>query len=449
MSETRTPGREPEPAEPRRPADDSADHRARRDLQHERERVEHERENVEHDREHVEHDREHVESDREDAETAREGAETAREAAETARDQARQTRDDARVESPEFGRLGRPLRRDSPFMIGFLGALGVLLAIGIVDAISQARSVIILIAVALFLAVGLNPVVEGLTSRGMRRGFAIAIVFAAVIGAFIAFGFAVVPPVIDQTNAFVKELPSYLDDLRGNRTIRDFDNDYHVIAKAQNYVTGPDLGQRLFGGLLGVGRVVVGAVFSAFSLLIMTLYFLAALPSMKRQAYRLIPATRRERVVLLTDEILSRIGGFVSGALAVAFIAASASYFFLTFLDMPFALALAVFVGVLDLVPLIGATLAAVMVSTIGFIQSPGTGVACVVFYIAYQQLENYVIYPRVMRRAVDVPAPVTIVAVLIGGALLGVTGALLAIPIAAAALLVIRQVTIPRMDRL
>ena len=334
-------------------------------------------------------------------------------------------------------------------MLGFFGALGVLLAIAIVNAIAQARSVIILIVVALFLAVGLNPVVEGLTRRGMRRGFAITIVFVVVIGAFVGFGFAVLPPVIEQTDAFVKALPGYLEDLRGNRTIRQFDNDYHVIEKAQAYVTGPDLGQRLFGGLLGVGRVVLNAVFSAFSLLIMTLYFLAALPSMKRQAYQLVPASRRERVTLLTDEILVRIGGFVSGALAVAFIAAMTSYIFLLILDLPYALALAVFVGLLDLIPLVGATIAAIVVSTLGFIDSPGVGIACVIFYVAYQQFENYVIYPRVMRRAVDVPAPVTVVAVLIGGALLGIIGALLAIPIAAAALLVIRQVTIPRMDHL
>jgi predicted PurR-regulated permease PerM len=278
---------------------------------------------------------------------------------------------------------------------------------------------------------------------------AIAIVFVVVIGAFVGFGFAVVPPVIEQTQAFVKELPNYLDDLRGNRTIRQFDNDYHVIEKAKAYVTGPDLGQRVFGGLLGVGRVVVSAVFSAFSLLIMTLYFLAALPSMKRQAYQLVPASRRERVTLLTDEILVRIGGFVSGALTVAFIAATTSYIFLLILGLPYALALAVFVGLLDLIPLVGATIAAIAVSSLGFIDSLGAGVSCVIFYIAYQQVENYVIYPRVMRRAVDVPAPVTVVAVLIGGALLGITGALLAIPIAAATLLVIRQVTIPRMHHL
>ena len=270
----------------------------------------------------------------------------------------------------EFGSLGRPLRRDSPFLLGFFGALGVLLALGIVHAMSQARSVIILVVVALFLAVGLNPLVEGLTRRGMRRSFAIGIVFVVVIGAFVGFGFAVVPPVVEQTNAFVKQLPSYLADLRGNRTIRQFDNDYHVIEKAQAYVTGPDLGQRLFGGLLGVGRIVLNTVFSAFSLLIMTLYFLAALPSMKRQAYQLVPASRRERVTLLTDEILIRIGGFVSGALAVAFIAASTSYVFLLILGLPYALALAVFVGLLDLIPLVGATIAAIAVSSLGFIDS-------------------------------------------------------------------------------
>jgi predicted PurR-regulated permease PerM len=180
----------------------------------------------------------------------------------------------------------------------------------------------------------------------------------------------------------------------------------------------------------------------------MTLYFLAALPSMKRQAYRLVPATRRERVQLLTDEALSRIGGYVSGAMAVAFIATVTSYAFLLVIDMPYALALAVFVGIFDLVPLIGATIGAILVSLVGFTESVTIGLACVAFYVAYQQFENYVVYPRVMRRAVDVPAPLTVVAALLGGALLGVVGALLAIPTAAAVLLVVRQVAIPRMDR-
>jgi predicted PurR-regulated permease PerM len=282
----------------------------------------------------------------------------------------------------------------------------------------------------------------------MRRTFAITIVFLIVIGAFVGFGFAVVPPVAEQSDEFVKNVPNYLEDLRGNSTIRQFDDDYGVIQKAQDYITSGDLGQRLFGGIIGVGRIVVNAVFGAFSVLILTLYFLASLPSMKRQAYQLVPATRRERVQLLTDEILVRIGGFVSGALSVAAIAAVTSYIFIRIVDLPYALALAVFVGLFDLIPLVGATIAAIGVTTLGFIESPGVGIACLIFYVAYQQFENYVIYPRVMRSAVDVPAAVTVVAVLIGGALLGVVGALLAIPAAAAILLVVRQVAIPRMDQ-
>ncbi|HEX7197134.1 MAG TPA: AI-2E family transporter [Candidatus Limnocylindria bacterium] len=375
-------------------------------------------------------------------------AAVARAEAGEARHEAAHAREAAEHTDPQFGRLGHPLRRDSPFVLGFLGALGVFLAWFLTQAVVQARSVIILIVISMFLAIGLNPLVEWLTARNMRRGVAITIVFFAVIGAFVGFGFAVVPPVVEQSNGFVQELPSYLEDLRKNSTVRQFDEDYGVIERAQDYVTSGDLGQRLFGGLVGVGRVVLNAVFGAFSVLIMTLYFLAALPSMKRQAYRLVPASRRERVTLLGDEVITRIGGFVSGAFTVAFIAAFTSYIFLMILGMPFALALAVFVGLLDLVPLVGATIAAVVVSLLGFTESVGVGIACVVFYVAYQQFENYVVYPRVMRRAVDVPAPVTVVAVLLGGALLGIVGALLAIPVAAAILLVVRQVAIPRMDR-
>ena len=394
---------------------------------------------------------------RDDAQAAERAAEASEQAAEVSEHAAEASERGVRVaerdahrdgEDTEFGRLGHPLRRDSPFMLGFLGALGVFVAWFLVQAVAQAHSVIVLIVIALFLAVGLSPVVEWLIARGLRRGFAIAIVFFVVIGAFVGFGFAVVPPVVEQSNEIVQELPTYLEDLRSNPTVRQFDDDYGVIERAQKYVTSGDLGQRLFSGIVGVGRVVIGAVFSAFTLLIMTLYFLAALPSMKRQAYRLVPASRRERVTLLSDEVISRIGGFVSGALSVAFIAGLTSYIFLSIVGLPFALALAVLVAIFDLIPLVGATIAAVIVSLIGFTESVGVGLACIAFYVAYQQFENYFVYPRVMRKAVDVPAPLTIVAVLLGGALLGVVGALLAIPIAAAVLLVLRQVAIPRMDR-
>jgi predicted PurR-regulated permease PerM len=375
---------------------------------------------------------------RADADEARAAAEAAHGDAEVAREDAEVAREDT---GDGFGRLGRPLRRDSPFMLGFLGALGVFLAWFLTQALLEARGVLVLILIALFLAIGLNPTVEWLTGHNMRRGAAIAIVFFGVIGAFVGFGFAVVPPVVEQSNAFVKELPSYLDDLRKNPTVRQFDEDYGVIERAQDYVTSGELGQRAFGGLLGVGRVVLNAVFGAFTVLIMTLYFLAALPSMKRQTYRLVPASRRERVTLLGDEVLARTGGFVSGALSVAFIAAFCSYVFLRIVDLPYAIALAVFVGLLDLIPLVGATIGAVVVAVITlFVDFPVATIVWVVYSIVYQQVENTIIQPQIQNRAVEIQPFVVLVSVLFASTLFGILGALLAIPVAASLSVVIRE---------
>ena len=208
-----------------------------------------------------------------DAETAHRDAEAVHRDAEEMHRDAEEMRADAmrahrEPDEETFGPLGRPMRRDSPIRLGFLGAIGVFLAWFLIQAIIQARSVLILIVFSLFLAVGLNPIVEALTRRGLRRTLAIAIVFTFVIGAFVAFGFAVVPPVAEQSDEFVKNVPGYLEDLRKNSTIRQFDDDYGVIEKAQAYVTSGDLGQRLFGGILGVGRIVINAVFGAVSVLI-------------------------------------------------------------------------------------------------------------------------------------------------------------------------------------
>ena len=384
----------------------------------------------------------------EDIEEAREATRELREETERAeREEAelRQERQRAEEDEHPYGRPGRPLRRNTPFYIGFFGALGVFVAYLLGQAVLQARSVIVLVLVSMFLAVGLNPVVEAMTRRGLRRGVAVLVVFVVVIGAFVGLAFAVVPPAVDEGNLFVKNLPGYLQDLKSNGTINRLNNDYGVIDKLSAQVGKANVGGQVFGGLLGVGKVVLSAVFSALTVLVMTLYFLSALPSIKHQAYQLVPASRRERVQKLGDEILTRIGGYVGGAATIAFIAALSTYVFLRIIDLQLALALALFVGITDLVPLVGATIGAALVSLLGFLDSPGKGIACIVFYVVYQQVENYLIYPRVMKRQVEVPAALTVVAVLFGGALLGVVGALLAIPSAAAALLIVREVLVRR----
>lgn len=342
----------------------------------------------------------------------------------------------------------RPIGRHSPFSLGFWGALGVLVAWLLVQALVSARSVLLLVVVSMFLAIGLNPAVESLVRRGVRRGAAVGTVFAAVALAVVGFGFVILPPVVEQTSMLLQRAPTYVQQLQSHPLVMRLDEQFGVLDRLRAYLVSGQLGQDAFGGVLGVGMVVLGAVFSALTVLILTLYFLASLPSIERQGYRLVPASRRPRVMRLGDEIVSGIGGYVSGALVIATVAGVSTWVFLTVVGVPYALALALIVAVTDLVPLVGATIGAALVTLVALFHSPTAAIACLIFYVVYQQVENYLIYPRVMKRTVDVPPAVTVVAALIGGALLGVVGALLAIPTAAAVLLVVREVVMTRQDQ-
>ena len=193
---------------------------------------------------------------------------------------------------------------------------------------------------------------------------------------------------------------------------------------------------------------MLSALFNAFIVLVLTLYFLSSLEQTKGAFYRLAPASRRTRVAALGDRIIKNIGGYVSGAFIVALCAGVSSLVFLFAAGLgEYAVALAFVVALLDVIPMIGATLGAVVVSAIGFATDVNVGIACVIFYLLYQQIENYLIYPRVMARSVDIPGSVTVIAALLGASLLGVIGALLAIPTAAAVLLLVREVFIRRQD--
>jgi len=223
---------------------------------------------------------------------------------------------------------------------------------------------------------------------------------------------------------------------------------YEIITKAQGFLTSGGLVQQLFGGLLGAGRVVLGAVFSAVTLIILTLYFLSSLPTIKNAIYRLAPASRRGRVRALDDQIFRQIAAYISGTFIVAMIAGITSFVFLQIIGLgEYALALAVVVALLDIIPMVGASIAAVLVTIVAFVHSPGAGIVALIFYVFYQQFENYVVQPRVFKKTVDIPGAVVVIAALLGGTLLGVVGALLAVPVAAAVLLILREVIQPRLD--
>jgi predicted PurR-regulated permease PerM len=351
-------------------------------------------------------------------------------------------------EDNPFGKPGQPLSRRSPFRLGFTAALGVALAYGLVSALIAVRSVLILILISAFLAIGLNPAVEAFERRGLRRSLAVAIVLVCVLLFFVGFGFAVVPPIIDQGSQFAHKAPDYVRQLQDNKTVASLDAKYHFLSRLRSYVDKPEqLGGTLFGGVLGAGKVVLSAFFSAITVLTLTLYMMANLPDMKAAAYRMVPRSRRARVGLLADEILDRIGGYVAGNLLISLIAGGLTYVVLLILDVPYALALGLLVAVTDLIPVVGATLGAIVVTLVGLFVSLKTGLIAAAYYAAYQQFENYVLYPRIMKRSVDVSPVVTVIAVLIGGSLMGVLGALLAIPVAAAVQLVLQEVAAPRQD--
>jgi len=346
-----------------------------------------------------------------------------------------------------FGRPGRPLRAH-PFLIGFTGALGAFSAWFLVKGVQAASSALVLIVVSLFLAIGLNPAVEFLQRRGIGRRPAIGAVFLLVIALFVIFGYALVPPLVTQTTEFATHVPNYINQLQHNPRIADLDRRYHILERVQQMAATGSLGQMAVGGLVGAGKAVFSAAFNLVTVLILTLYFLSSLASIKAFAYRLVPSTRRPRAQLLGDAILNRIGGYVGGQLLVALCAGVCAFVFLTVAGAPYALALAVVVTITDMIPLVGATVGGILVTLVGLLTSLRLGIACGVFVIVYQQFENYVIYPRVMKRSVNVPPSLTIIAALIGGALLGVVGALIAIPTAAAILLIMREVVFPRQDR-
>jgi predicted PurR-regulated permease PerM len=344
-----------------------------------------------------------------------------------------------------LGRPGRPMNRRSPFRVGFGAALGVGTAYLLYQAVLSAKSVLVLVIVAAFLAIGLNPIVSRLERGGIRRGGAVAIVFLGVLAFFALFGYAVLPPVISQVSNFAESLPGYIRDLANNSTVKDLDSRFGVIQKANDYAS--NLGPQLAANALTVTQRVATLVLKALTVLILTLYFLLSFNSIKRTAYRLVPRTRRARVSLIGDEILGRVGGYVAGAVVVALIAGVASLIWVSSLGIPYPLALALIVTFTDIIPLIGATIGAVIVTAVAFFVSLPVGIATGIFFLVYQQVENYLVYPRVMSRSVDVNPAAAIVGALIGGTLLGFVGALLAVPATAAIQLILREVLVPRQD--
>jgi predicted PurR-regulated permease PerM len=328
-------------------------------------------------------------------------------------------------------------------MIGLMGGLGVIVAYAIFLGVRNAASILVLIFIALFLAIGLNPAVARLRQWGLPRGGAVAIVALTVVGLLVGGIVALIPPLVGQTNELIRNVPDYIQSLQRNETVNDLVQRYDILTKVQSALNA-DTVTNTVGGVVGGARLLFGTIFNLLTVLVLTIYFMAAFDRIREGAYALVPASRRARVRLLTDEILTKVGAYMVGALAIAVVAGASTFVLAMILGLAYPFALAVVVAVCDLIPQIGATLGAIIVSLVGLASSLSDGIVCIVFFMVYQQVENYLIYPNVMRRSVKVSDVAAVVAALLGVGLFGVIGALVAIPMVAAVQLIGREVIVP-----
>ncbi len=345
-----------------------------------------------------------------------------------------------------LGEPGRPLDKRSPFFIGMAAAAGVAVTYGLAELVIRARGVLVLIGLALFIAAGLDPVVSWLTKRWMPRWAAVIaiLVAAAAIGAgFIA---SAIPPLSAQVTALSQHLPVYLHALQNhNSQLGKLNAKYHVQRDLTNLVHAK--GTALIGGVLGAGELVLSAAGSLFIVVVLTIYFLAGMPRIKLFAYRLAPQSRRTRVILIGDEIFTKVGGFVLGNFLTSAIAGIGTYVWMLIFGVPYPILLALLVALLDLIPVIGSTIGGAIVTLVALTVSLPVAIATAGFYVAYRLAEDYLLVPRIMGRTVQVPGVISVLAVLVGGALMGIIGALIAIPTAAAIRLLLHEVAFRRLD--
>jgi predicted PurR-regulated permease PerM len=355
----------------------------------------------------------------------------------------------ARISTDEqpLGQPGRPLNRRSPFFMGLYGAAGVAVTYLAFQLVLTARDVLVLIGLALFIAIGLEPAVSWLVRNRFPRWAAVITVMLVLVAAVGGFLAAAIPVVVAQATTLAHNVPQYLHTLQDHSSLLGQLNDrFHVEQRLQQLLNGQNSG--VVNGVLGAGAAVLSALSNTFIVAVLTVYFLADLPRIRRLLYRLIPHSRRPRAILIGDQIFAKVGGYVLGNLATSLISGILTLVWLLIFQVPYPLLLSILVAVLDLVPVVGSSIGGAIVALVSLTVSLPVAIATVGYFIAYRFAEDYFLVPKIIGRVLKVPSLVTVVAVLLGGVLLGIIGALVAIPVAAALLLVLREVVFPRLDR-
>lgn len=342
----------------------------------------------------------------------------------------------------------------NPVKLGFTVGIGVLMAMALGAALGTLGSVLVTIGVALFVSMALEPVVGWLEGKGVGRGLAIAIVFVGVGALAAGLGAIVVPMVVQQIGELAAAAPSFVRSLQQQdwfQRVIDATGQSSIyeglLGQFQSWLSDPGNLAALGGGALAIGSGVINAVSGTVLTLVLALYFLASRDQVRSALVRLSPAYSRGQVARVADQLTQAVGGYVSGMAVLALCNAVVCFLLLTVLGVPFAALLGAMALVITMIPMFGSVLQWIMASLVALFTVGWLGLVFVVVYLAYMQVEAYLMTPKVMTRAVSVPGSLVLISALVGGALLGLLGVLIAVPITASILMVVNEVVVPRQD--
>ena len=333
--------------------------------------------------------------------------------------------------------------------VGFGLGVGFLLAYALGQALLQSLQILTLVLLALFAAVSLEPVVSALRRIRFPRGLAVLTVILGVASLGALFVALVIPPISREVDQLTKQIPIWLQDLHNhNSQLGKIEDRYHIVEKVKQQLSSGTLATKLASGVLGAGKILLGLVSGALIVITLTIYFMVGLPSIEGFALRLVASTKRARTREMTDQIMRQVGRYMLANVATSVIAGLATSAWAWALGIPYGALLGFFVAIMDLIPIIGSTIGGIVVSGGALSSSRPVTIPTALFYTCFRFLEDHLTTPLTMKYVVRLHPVATMVAVLIGGTLLGIVGALVAVPAATAVSLILDEVVFPARDR-
>lgn len=353
------------------------------------------------------------------------------------------------------------MKIQNAFRLGLFGGLGVLVAIMIGSGLGNLATILTYVGAALFLALGVDPAVSFLEKHKVPRPLAIVLVLVCILGVFAGFIFAIIPVIADQVGNLINQVPILITQVTEQDLLAEWWATYvnwipyeEALRNVQDWFTG-NL-QSITSGVLNTVFTVASGVFGGLIVLILMLYFVASLNGIKRAMYQLVPASKREKFIDIAEQISSSVGRYVVGQVTLGACNGVITFLFLTVLGwilgtpIEYTALLAFIAFLCSLIPLVGTITGSIIITLMVWLFAGAPAVIVVgIWYLVYMQLEAYLLSPRIMNRAVKVPGVVVVIAALAGGTLLGLLGALVAIPVAASIIIIIKQVLIPRQNEL